>query len=131
MPELYTRAEAATQLKMSDRTLEAERIRVSEVSRITSLSVRKVQELAIAGKLPGAAKLGGVWTFDPLRLRAWIREREDACHGNPEISISVAQHGGAASRSPAASIEAAYERLIRGKPRVGSRGGASASSGRR
>jgi hypothetical protein len=38
---------------------EAERVRVAAVARITSLSPRKVQELAVAGRLPSAAASGG------------------------------------------------------------------------
>jgi len=109
----------------------SERIRAAVVSEMTSLSVRTIQDLAIAGKLPGAAKLGGVWTFDPVRLRAWIIERELACQGNPGISISAAQHGGGASRLPDANIEAAYEQLIRGKQRAASRGGGRSLNARR
>ncbi len=107
------------------------RVRAAEVARLTTLSIRTVQDLAIAGKLPGAAKLGGVWTFDPVRLRAWIIERELACLENQEISMSEAQRGGVVSRLPDANTEAAYEQLIHGKRRVDSRRGAQSSSARR
>jgi predicted DNA-binding transcriptional regulator AlpA len=110
---------------------DAERIRVADVARITSLSVRKVQELAVARKLPGAAKLGGVWTFDPARVRQWIKEQEDVCPASPETSTSEERRGGAESRLPDASIEAAYEQLIHGKRRSGSGVGERSSSARR
>lgn len=113
------------------KTLECERIRASDVAKITSLSIRKVQELAVTGKMPGAAKLGGVWTFDPARVRRWIKEQEDACLESPETSTSEERHGGGASRLPDANIEAAYEQLIRGKRPVGSKAGERSSSARR
>lgn len=54
------------------------RIRASEVARLTSLSLRKVQELAVAGKIDGAAKLSdGDWDFDIDDIRKWIRREED------------------------------------------------------
>ncbi|MGG5812569.1 helix-turn-helix domain-containing protein [Falsiroseomonas sp. CW058] len=104
----------------------AERIRPPAVSEITSLSVRKVQEMAAAGKIPGAAKLGGSWTFDPVKLRDWIAQQESlACRAT---SMRERASSGGASRSPASSIDAAYERLIRGKQRSASRPGASSLS---
>lgn len=38
---------------------------------ITGLSARCLQALALKGVIPGATKLGGQWTFDEERLRAW------------------------------------------------------------
>jgi hypothetical protein len=54
----------------------AERIRPTEVARLTSLSLRQIQSMAVAGRIPGAAKLGGVWTFDPDKIAAWVRAAE-------------------------------------------------------
>ena len=31
------------------------------------VSTRKVQEMAAAGRLPGAAKIDQLWTFDPAK----------------------------------------------------------------
>lgn len=55
------------------------RCRIAEACYWTGLPARTVQNLAASGKIPGAAKLGGLWTFDRARLRGWIRERERAC----------------------------------------------------
>lgn len=105
------------------------RIRARAVAVWTSLSVRKVQELAAAGRIPGAAKLGGVWTFDPDKVRGWIAHQEhQAWRGSLATSTSAATSGRATSKSPAAAIDAAFERLIRGRRRSGSRSGASRSS---
>lgn len=92
-----------------------ERVRSSRASEITGLPVRTVQALAARGELPGAAKLGKVWTFDEARLRAWVRQGEaKACRG---ISIGATASGGRACRFPAATIDAAYERLFSPKQR--------------
>jgi hypothetical protein len=60
---------------------------------MTSLSVRKVQELAAAGELPGAAKLGGVWTFDQQKVRSWIEEREaHAARPRPRVDVPAVRY---------------------------------------
>lgn len=110
---------------------EAERVRVAAAARITSLSPRKVQELAVAGRIPSAAKLGGVWRFDPARVRAWIREEERRCLARPEISTSAVASGGDVSSLPDVSIDEAYARLIPAKRRGASGAGGSNSSARR
>jgi len=106
---------------------EAERIRAQVVCTMTSLSLRKVQEMADQGLIPSAAKLGGVWTFDPIRVRAWIRERERAClekaGAKPPTSLSVGTRIGDVSVSTDESIELVYEQLIHGKRRAGQKGG--------
>lgn len=87
-----------------------ERIRAKIAADITGLSVRAVQAMAARGELPGAAKLGKVWTFDEARLRAWVRQREAvACR---PISTGATASGGRGFRFKGATIDAAYERLF-------------------
>lgn len=107
---------------------EALRIRPRDVAHMTSLSVRKVQELAATRRIPGAAKLGGVWTFDPNQIKAWIRRQERVVCQEQDTYTGAARHGGGASELVAASIDEAFERLTRKRPRIGSRAGASASN---
>ena len=110
-----------------------ERIRAAEVARMTSLSVRKVQEAAAQAKIPSATKLLGTWTFDPAAIRAWIRDCEaKPCQPScqPTVISEVTRYGDV-SLSPDASIDEAYERLIRKKPKSGSPLGARKSSARR
>jgi hypothetical protein len=40
------------------------------------LGPRTIRSLATKGKIPGAAKLGDVWTFDVVVLEAFISQRE-------------------------------------------------------
>lgn len=88
----------------------AERIQSAAAARLTGLSLRGLQAMAARGCIPGAAKLGSRWTFDPITLRRWIRSQERRpC---PATSIVAATPGGAASRSRAATTDAVYERAI-------------------
>ena len=99
-----------------------ERVRVADVVRITSLPARTVQDMAASGNLPGAAKMGKVWTFDPIAVRAWVRQKEaEACR--ERTSISAAPLGGGASKSVDESTDEAYARLIHGRRRVDSKRG--------
>jgi hypothetical protein len=52
------------------------RIQSAAAARILGVSRRSVQGLALRGELPGAARIGGVWTFDAERLTAFVRQRE-------------------------------------------------------
>ncbi|WP_394031729.1 helix-turn-helix domain-containing protein [Xanthobacter autotrophicus] len=61
---------------MCSERLQPERIRVAKAASILGIKSRTVQSMAMRGELPGAAKIGGLWTFDEAALRAWIREKE-------------------------------------------------------
>ena len=52
------------------------RIQSAAAARILGVSRRSVQGLALRGELPGAARIGRVWTFDAGRLAAFITQRE-------------------------------------------------------
>ncbi len=97
----------------------------------TGLSLRTVQSLAAQGKIPGAAKLGGRWTFDLVKLRKWIADEEAAvverAIWRPGIEglnaaceralgirsgTSWASPSRAGGVSPEASIDEAYERVL-------------------
>ena len=103
---------------MPDEAHPTERIRPADVARITSLSVRKVQELAAAGRIPGAAKMGGAWTFSEEKLRAWIKNCEAAAaersvvHREPNRRPVI---WGDMSLVPAETIQAAYDAVVRPK----------------
>jgi len=92
-----------------------ERIRASAAAAILGLEVRTVQALAARGSIPGAAKLGGTWTFDETALRNWIREKS-TCQTSPRrrsIPSGAATRYGRGSRLAAESIERAYEQAVR------------------
>ncbi|MBZ9939195.1 helix-turn-helix domain-containing protein [Mesorhizobium sp. BR1-1-16] len=60
-----------------------ERVRAPVAATILGIEVRTVQALAARGELPGAAKVGKLWTFDETALRLWIKERS-ACPKDQE-----------------------------------------------
>ena len=71
-----------------------ERIRAHVAAGILGVETRTVQALAARGELPGAAKIGGLWTFDEAALRNWIRERT-IC---PKDRLPRNSHTGAETR---------------------------------
>jgi Helix-turn-helix domain len=52
------------------------RIQSAAAALVLGVSRRSVQGLALRGELPGAARIGGVWTFDAERLSAFVTQRE-------------------------------------------------------
>ena len=58
------------------------------------VSRRTTQEMAARGELPGAAKIGDVWTFDPDALASFAREREcgGSCAGRPGLGTRAAPY---------------------------------------
>lgn len=58
--------------------MKPERVRVQTAACILGVEHRTVQALAQRGDLPGAVKVGRVWTFNEAALRAWLVE-EEAC----------------------------------------------------
>ncbi|WP_259369087.1 helix-turn-helix transcriptional regulator [Komagataeibacter europaeus] len=109
-----------------------QRVRLADVARVTTLSTRQIQKLAAAGQIPGAAKFGRIWTFDPIKIHAWINNQEArVCQAAPTPTYTFeAKRIGGGSRLPTASIEAAYARLTRGKQGAGSSSGKRNSSAR-
>ena len=101
---------------------EPERIQTPRAAEITGLSIRTIQHLACGGKIPGAAMLGGRWTFDPEQLRRWIKnQEEEACqnaHRLPVTRTSTKSEtlGISRSRSAASKYVKAYEQRIKRKP---------------
>ena len=69
----------------------------------------QITEIA-AGKLPGAAMIGGTWTFDKDKLRRYIDAKEAECASRTFTNVRVS--GGCAPRSTGSNIEKAYELAI-------------------
>ena len=68
------------------------RIRVAEVACMLGIGVRCVQQMAATGRLPGAARIGKLWTFDPAKIRAYLADAEARCQN--QISIRGMEFGG-------------------------------------
>lgn len=54
-----------------------ERVTTEAAVKILGLPARTVQDMALDGEIPGAAKFGRRWTFDEQKLRNYIRKREE------------------------------------------------------
>ena len=93
-----------------------ERVSISEAMLIAGRPKRTMQALAAEGKIPGAAKLGGRWTFDERRLRGWIQEQEgETCQRNlppQRAATGAAKSYGRGSWSAALNDDGAYERAM-------------------
>ena len=88
-----------------------ERVKMAQAVAITGKSDRALQAMALAGKVPGAAKIGGEWTFDEATLRAWVKELEVPqwlAKPLPTRSGAVQSYG-AGSKLRAKSIGGHYE----------------------
>jgi Helix-turn-helix domain len=98
-----------------------ERVKTAEACSITGLPPRVVQRMAIAGKIPGAVKLGGSYTFDVAKLRAWVADEEKRqCETRKTIADArprptpngAATRFGAPSSTREDSGSGAYERAM-------------------
>ena len=84
------------------------RIQSAAAARILGVSQRSVQALACRGELPGAARIGGSWTFDRAKLSAFIDQRERDAE-RPAIPARALKQ----ARLPTqARTNAAYARLM-------------------
>lgn len=63
-----------------------ERIRAHHAATILGVELRTVQALAARGELPGAAKIGGLWTFDVKILNRFQHTFKKSGLKKPRIS---------------------------------------------
>jgi predicted DNA-binding transcriptional regulator AlpA len=92
-----------------------ERIPASKAARICGVHRRTLYGWSNRGKVPGAAKLVGTWTYDEAELRKWIAARErDACQ---TTSINAGIRGGDGSKFRASTVDLAYEQALSLRPR--------------
>lgn len=91
------------------------RVRAAAIAEMTSLSVQKVQEMAAQGRMPGAAKLGGVWTFDPEKVQACLFKAEQAAAARAiQTQPAPALPRDRRSLRPDCAVREEYDRLIKG-----------------
>lgn len=63
-------------MRRSKPELSRKRVKVAVAVSITGLEARTVRDMALAGQIPGAAKLRGCWTFDLVKLEQFNRDAE-------------------------------------------------------
>lgn len=84
------------------------RIQSRAAATILGVSQRTVQSMATAGELPGAARIGGTWTFDSEKLTAFVKQRERDAE-NVVVLIKAPKPG---PRPTKAKVSAAYDTLM-------------------
>lgn len=114
-----------------------ERIKMPRAMEITGEKERTLQSASAAGLIPGATKLFKCWTFDEVKLRQWIADKERApCRkslqeeddrkARQRTRLSATGSNGRAFRSMGKSSEEVYQRamkrLVDGAPRNGTTG---------
>jgi hypothetical protein len=87
------------------------RIKSRAASAILGVSQRTVQSIATAGGLPGAARIGGAWTFDSEKLTAFVKEREREA----ERVVVPIRPQKPRPRPTSAKVSAAYAALMAGR----------------
>ena len=80
----------------------------SAAARMLGVSQRSVQGLALRGELPGAARIGGIWTFDANKLTAFVTQRERDAE-RPSASRKAPKPPRHATQT---QVNAAYDRLM-------------------
>jgi excisionase family DNA binding protein len=92
------------------------RIRLKEAADALGATVRHVQSLVARGDLPGAARVGKLWTFDVRKLERYIAKREVAACQPKRTYIKGATFGGSAphweEKSDAKAFALAMSRLL-------------------
>ena len=70
-----------------------ERITIEVAQPLIGLPIRTVQAMAANGEIPGAAKMRRRWTFDRVKLEAWIVHKEQETWQNAQKRRPVASEG--------------------------------------
>lgn len=80
------------------------RCKIAEATEILGESPRTIRNQAMAGKIPGAAKIFGTWTFDIASLHAFIAQKErETSDGARRPANLRPLHRGAAPSAPRTS----------------------------
>jgi excisionase family DNA binding protein len=86
------------------------RIRTKDAAEMLGVAPRTIQAMVARGRLPGAAKIGGVLTFDESKLRRYLDGEEARCRMS--ICTDAERSGGCEPPSPAESSARAYEQMM-------------------
>ena len=93
----------------------AERCTIETAELILGLKRRNIQAMAARGEIPGAAKLGHLWTFNVAQLRRYVTERQRQCSNGKRQrdAFGVVVPFGVASISTAARSEDRFKQATR------------------
>ena len=91
------------------------RIRVALVAHLAGLKPRTITDLASKEKIPGAAKHGGIWTFDQDNIALWLK-KGNQCQ-KTSTSPKAAKSITSASRSTEKNSAKRFTQLLSGSPK--------------
>jgi excisionase family DNA binding protein len=97
------------------RVRDPERINIERAGQILGLQPRTIQKMAQRGELPGAARIGRLWTFNEDKLRGYVRHKErETWHApNHQPAVTGARtFSGAASKSGAAKSDGRFTQIM-------------------
>jgi hypothetical protein len=78
-------------------------IRCHDVKRMTTLSVRKIQQMAAAGEIPSRGREAGGWLFFREEVLSWIRAKQ-AAYYSPEKAARRCSKGAIEATASEAEI---------------------------
>jgi hypothetical protein len=89
------------------------RISKTEAAPMLGLSPRALVDAARLGRIPGAARIGRDWTFDPTKLKGLVERKEsEACESPRAVAIGVVPSFGERRLSVASATDGLYGRTI-------------------
>jgi hypothetical protein len=91
----------------------AERCTIEIAELILGLKRRNVEATAARGEIPGAAKLGHLWTFNVGQLRRYVTERQQCTGKHRQDAFGVGAPFGVASMSTATKSDDRYTQATR------------------
>lgn len=91
----------------------AQRCKIGEASEILGESPRTIRNQATAGKIPGAARIFGTWTFDIAMLHAFVaqKERETSDGARRGASLRPLHRGAAPSPARTSDVAQTIQKL--------------------
>jgi excisionase family DNA binding protein len=95
------------------------RIQTAAAAAILGVTPRTVQNLAKRGELPGAAKIGKVWTFDRAKLLRYIADQVDLTQSRAFSAAKASPRQSCEPPLRASEVEKRYNatmELLLGKP---------------
>lgn len=89
-----------------------ERVAIADAVRISGINKRTLQNMALLGAIPGAAKPAGRWTFDIIQLRKWAQQGPEKVVPCLRTSSSEMASTGDVSRSAGESTVSRYMSVL-------------------
>jgi hypothetical protein len=112
-------------------TLDVERVTINVAESILGLKRRNIQAKSARGEIPGAAKIGGLWTYNLAKLRGYVEQEEErqwqqSVRRHRPVATGAAIPCGAALSSMVVKSDGRYKQITRRLRQSGGKRGKSA-----